>query len=108
MRKPVVFTRLAQSEIDAAARFYEDCEEGLGERFYRRVDEAAEKIERLPFGFQKVYKDMRRCGLEQFTDFALWFRVLEDNSLVIACLSSRRNPALIKKRAARFPRPDLG
>ncbi|MGH9772582.1 MAG: hypothetical protein ACRD4Q_12950 [Candidatus Acidiferrales bacterium] len=66
MKKPVVYTLLAQREIDSAALWYERAKEGLGEQFYRRVDEAAGKIEIAPEEFQKTYKDMRRCSLEQF------------------------------------------
>jgi toxin ParE1/3/4 len=97
--KPVVFTKLAQREIDAAAQWFENRKEGLGEQFYRRVDEAAGEIELNPEGFQKVYKDMRRVGLRQFKEWALFFRILQDNSLVIGCLSGKRHPTLSKERS---------
>jgi toxin ParE1/3/4 len=98
--KPVAFSKLAKREIDAAAQWFEDRKEGLGKQFYQRVDEAAEKVERNPNGFQICYKDMRRVGLRQFTEWALYFRILTDDSLVIACISGKRHPALPHERAS--------
>jgi hypothetical protein len=106
--KPVEFTKLAQREVDSAAQFFESRKEGLGEQFYMRVDEAAGKIEINPEGFQKVYKDMRRVGLEQFKEWGLFFRVLPDNSVVIACLSGKRHPTLSEERSLgiiQMPKP---
>ena len=68
--------------------------------FADRVDEALQSIEIALLGFQKVYGDLRRCGLRQFTDWALWYRVLADQSVVVACLSGRRHPRVAKERAA--------
>jgi len=96
--KPVIVSRLAQREIEAAATFYEDRQEGLGAEFADRVAEALSSIERAPEGYQKVYKDLRRCFLRQFTNFALWFRVLPGNSVVVACLSGRRDPKFVRER----------
>jgi toxin ParE1/3/4 len=98
--KPVAFSKLAKREIDAAAQWFEDRKEGLGKQFYQQVDEAAEKIERNPEGFQKVHQDMHRVGLRQFTEWALYFRILTDGSLVIACISGKRHPALRHERAS--------
>jgi len=45
-----------------------------------------------------VIDDVRRANIRRFP-FALWFRVIEDGSVVIACLDSRRNPVLALERA---------
>ena len=72
------------------------------------VDEAVEKIERNPEGFQKLYKDMRHVNLEQFKEWDLFFPIREDGSIVIACMSGKRHPSLKQERAAGvipFPKP---
>jgi len=99
LNKPVIIAPLAQGEIESAASFYEGRREGLGAEFTDRVAEALHSIELAPEGFQKVYKGLRRCGLRQFTNWALWFRVLPDNSVVIACLSGRRDFRVVRERA---------
>jgi len=106
--KTVRITKLAQREIDAAARFFEGRKEGLGIQFYERVDEATGKIEQNPEGFQKIFKDMRHVNLEQFKEWGLFFRIREDGSIVIACLSGKRHPSLKHERASGvtpFPKP---
>ncbi len=97
---PVFVTPEARGEINAAAEWYGSKREELRQQFYDRVDEAAEKIERAPEGFQKVYKDARRVTLEQFKDWALWYLARPDKSLVIGCLSGRRHPSLARERAS--------
>ncbi len=105
--KPVRFTAVALREVDQVAAFYEGRKEGLGVEFYERVDEAVANIRQNPEGYRKVVKDLRRCNLSQFKDWALWFRVNPDSSLVVACLSGRRSPSLVKERAAGIiPFPD--
>jgi len=106
--KPVIVLELAQREIDAVASYYEGQRHGLGALFAERVAEALERIERASEGYQTVYRDLRRVNLRQFRDHALWFRTMPDLSIVVACLSSRRNPALAAERVARvinFPEP---
>jgi hypothetical protein len=64
------------------------------------VDEAAEKIAINPEGFQKLYKDMRHVNLEQFKEWGLFFRIRDDGSIVIGCMSGRRHPSLKHERAS--------
>jgi toxin ParE1/3/4 len=105
--KPVIVTALAQTEIDRTAAWYENRREGLGGEFLDRVDEAIQRIEMNPEGYAPAYKDLRRAVLRQFTDWALWFEVRPDNSLVIACLSGRRHPVLVRERQAKvIPFPE--
>jgi hypothetical protein len=97
--KAVVVGRLARWEITEAASFYEDRQRGLGAEFTDRVAEALEHIKLAPEGYEVIQGDVRRVNLRQFKDWALWFRVLADNSVVIACLSNRMNPEIVKERA---------
>ena len=49
-----------------------------------------------------MHGDVRRINLRQFRDWSLWFRVLADNSVIVACLSNRMNPRLLKKGRSGF------
>jgi hypothetical protein len=97
--KAVVVGRLARREITEAASFYEDRQHGLGAEFTDRVAEALNISNWRPRGYEVIQGDVRRVNLRQFKDWALWFRVLADNSVVIACLSNRMNPEIVKERA---------
>jgi toxin ParE1/3/4 len=97
--KPVVLGRLARRETIEAASFYEARKQGLGAEFTDRVAEALERIQIAPEGYQTIHGDVRRVNLRQFRDWSLWFRVLPDNSVVVACLNNRMNPQIVKERA---------
>jgi hypothetical protein len=96
---PVVVGRMARQEIEAAATFHEKRKRGLGAEFTDRVAEAIERIEIAPEGYQLVHGDVRRVNLRQFKDRSLFFRILPDNSVVLACLSNKMNPQIVKERA---------
>ncbi len=96
--KPVIVSAVAQSEIDGAASWYETRKEGLGAEFLDRVAETLERIETNPEGYAEGYRGLRRANLEQFP-YGLWFRIMPDNSLVVACLHGRRHPVLARERS---------
>lgn len=78
--------------------FLKAARKGLGTEFYERVQEAADEIELNPEGFQKAYKDMRRVGHEQFTEWALFFRI---------CQTTRSlSRASVERGIPRYPRND--
>jgi hypothetical protein len=81
------------------ASFYEARKVGLGSEFTDRVAEALEHIKLAPEGYQVIHGDVRWINLRQFRDWSLWFRVLADNGVVVACLSNRMNPQIVKERA---------
>lgn len=96
----VSLTKAAKREISDAAEFFENRKEGFGEKFNRRVDEAIDKIGLNPEGFRKIYKNLRHVQLEQFKEWGLFFRIENDGSVVIACLSGKRHPSLAQEREA--------
>ena len=80
---------------------------GFGGEFYDRVNEALASIEVNPQGYAVVFEALRKCHLRQFP-YSLWFKLREDNSLVVACLHSKRDSRLARERAARIislPKP---
>lgn len=99
MKKLVVISAVAEQEIERAATWHEKQREGLGQEFYDKVLEGIERIETNPEGYAKMYLDARRVQLQKFRDWSLWFRIMPDKSLVIACLSAKRHPRLALERA---------
>jgi toxin ParE1/3/4 len=108
--KPVIVSAIAQRDIDTAAAWYENRKDGLGIEFLDRVAETLERIETNPEGYAEGYRGLRRANLDQFP-YGVWFRIMPDNSLVIACLHGRRHPVLARERGAgviEFPKPEPG
>jgi toxin ParE1/3/4 len=97
LSKPVQFTPVARSEVAAASRWYEDKREGLGDEFLERVDEAVRQVEQSPEGFAVVFEGLRRINLAQFP-YSLFYKVLPDNSLIVACLHGKRSERVARER----------
>ncbi len=96
--KPVIVATIARQDILRAAEWHEGKREGFGQQFYARVNEALSAIELNPQGYAVAFEGLRRCNLKQFP-YSLWFRMREDNSLVIACLSGKRDMRLVRERS---------
>jgi toxin ParE1/3/4 len=98
--KPVIITPAAERDIERIADWYERKREGLGVEFTDRAREAIDRIRVNPEGSALSFRDARRVQLRQFRDYSLWFQIRRDNSLVIACLSGRRDPRIVRERAS--------
>ena len=57
---------LAESDIDDAARWYEERQPGLGLRFLDALDQLCERIRAAPMQFPVVRADLRRALLQTF------------------------------------------
>jgi plasmid stabilization system protein ParE len=99
-----IFLPAAEADIQQAFDWYEAREPGLGVDFLERVEEAAAKISANPFQYQVVEADVRRAPVPK-RPYALWYRIAPDGSVVIACLHTRRDPALARRRALRRLEP---
>jgi hypothetical protein len=85
--RPQAFIELAE-----ATDWYENRSKGLGADFLRAFDDALEKIERNPFGYQILFGDVRRALTRRFP-FSVMFIVEAEKIIVLSCLHVRRDPA---------------
>jgi plasmid stabilization system protein ParE len=106
LSRPVRITPLAEADIERAQDDYEAREQGLGNRFVLQVRATLDRIAINPFQYQIVpgTREARRARVQQFP-FGRWYRVEPDESIVVACLAHRSDPALAKRRAMRRPEP---
>ncbi len=94
----ITLTPATRSDIKLASEWYEAHRENLGIRFLDRVEQALDKIELNPTGFQKTTGENRKCVLEKFP-YALWFQVMADEIVVLGCLHGKRAPRVARQRA---------
>ena len=106
MSRPVRITPLAEADIARAQDDYESREPGLGNRFVEQVRSTLTRIGQNPFQYQVVpgSREARRARVQDFP-FGLWYRVEPDESIVVACLAHRADPALAKRRALKRLEP---
>lgn len=95
--KPVELHPEADSEMRAAARWYQSCQPGLGTRFLREVGNAGKRISDYPEACQILAGSVRRCLLEQFP-FGILYRVEAERIYVLAVMHLSREPGYWKNR----------
>jgi plasmid stabilization system protein ParE len=85
--RPQAFIELAE-----ATEWYESRAKGLVADFLREFDDALEKIERNPFGYQVLFGNVRRAFMRRFP-YCVMYTVDLDEIVVISCFHARRDPA---------------
>ena len=97
MTLAAVFRPEAQADLLQTRDWYERQQTGLGEVFWRAVDEAVIRIEAMPQMYAMVFRDVRRGKLRRFP-YLIYYRVLSDRIEVIAVLHGSRDPKLWQER----------
>lgn len=97
MERRWIVRPLAESDIDHAAKWYDDHQPGLGLRFLDAVDQLFERIRTAPMQFPSIAANVRRGLLHTFP-YAVYFRVTDDTIVVLAILHLRRDPRTWRAR----------
>jgi toxin ParE1/3/4 len=87
----------AQTELIAAAKFYNERVPGLGEDFLEEVDRAVEQILLTPRRWRALEEDIRRYYIKRFP-YSIIFRVERNKLRILAFKHNRRNPDYWKHR----------
>jgi plasmid stabilization system protein ParE len=97
MSRRFIVRRQAESDIAAAARWYEEQRPGLSLRFRSAIDEVFSTIERDPERFAPIYRDLRRALLRRFP-YGILYVVRSQTTVVVGVLHTSRNPKLWRTR----------
>ncbi len=87
----IIFSRLAQQELDDAVRYYELHHPGLGRRFKEEVRKAALRIAEYPEAWSIDREDIRKCLLHKFP-YKLLYSIEEDHIVIVAVAHQHRRP----------------
>jgi len=87
----------AAADVEAAYRWYERQRSGLGDEFLAMVRSTLRSIEANPEAYPVVHRSTRR-GLVRRFPYAIFYRLVDDRVLVIACMHARRNPRKWRRR----------
>ena len=89
--KPPIFRPAAAADVEDAYRWYEDQRAGLGEEFLAAVSNVIESLGTFPESFPVVHRQTRRVNLRRFP-YSLFYRIIDDQVIVVACMHGRRHP----------------
>jgi len=89
---------LAETELEAAARFYEAKLAGLGEAFITEVSRCFDRALDAPESGVACYGRFRRLIVRRFP-YAVFYEALPQAVLILAVAHQRRKPGYWRKRS---------
>jgi len=96
--KPPIFRPAAAADVEDAYRWYEYQRAGLGDEFLAAVSTGIESLVAYPERFPIVYRQTRRANLRRFP-YSLFYRIIDDQIIVVACMHGRRDPRRWQSRS---------
>jgi plasmid stabilization system protein ParE len=84
-------TEKAQAEYIDAFLYYENKQDGLGDRFEEELDELMGLIQEAPLLFSKKYKNFREPILKNFP-YLVVFEIVEGVIVVQSIFHAKQNP----------------
>ncbi len=91
MTPRLVFRPEAESELLAARAWYEGQRAGLGHIFAAAVEKAVASMLQNPSAYPRIHGDTRRVLVQRFP-YAVYFRPIADEIVVLAVMHGRRLP----------------
>jgi plasmid stabilization system protein ParE len=98
MSLPLLIIPEAEADIAEARAWYEQQRPGLGEQLVLCVEDALDRIARLPELGTEVFPAVRRVLVRRFP-YGIFYRVDPDQIAVIAVYHSKRDPRGWQARA---------
>ncbi len=92
-----LFRPAAAADIERAFAWYERERAGLGEEFLTEVLTSVHAVVDRPETFPVLHRQTRRALVRRFP-YALFFRVVDERTVFVACFHVRRNPSVWKRR----------
>jgi plasmid stabilization system protein ParE len=93
-----VYRPAAAADIDRAYARYERERKGLGEDFHAEVNATARLVLEMPEAYPVIVRQTRRALIHRFP-YGLFYRILGDTVVFVACFHTSRNPALWRRRS---------
>jgi plasmid stabilization system protein ParE len=93
----LVFRPEAESELLDARVWYDDQQPGLGQSFAIEVDNVLMAIVEHPLAHPRVHGETRRALVRRFP-YAIYYRAMSDEVVVLAVMHGRRLPRRWRSR----------
>lgn len=91
MSHRLIVTPRAEADIEAAAIWYENESAQVAQKFLDAVDATLELIERDPYQYQTLRRNVRGANIKRFP-YGLMYLVAAREVTIIACFHGRQNP----------------
>jgi toxin ParE1/3/4 len=88
----------AEADLEEAKAWYDRQRTGLGDEFMLCVEDALDRVLRMPLATAPIFEDVRRVLVRRFP-YGVYYKVDADLIVVIAVYHTRRNPRGWQERA---------
>lgn len=95
--RPYVIRPATAQDISRAYGWYERQRSGVGEELLVEVRSTIEAVLENPPGFPAVFRTTRRALVRRFP-YGLFFELMDELIVFVACFPTRRAPSLLKRR----------
>ncbi|HEY7675614.1 MAG TPA: type II toxin-antitoxin system RelE/ParE family toxin [Candidatus Methylomirabilis sp.] len=86
-----LFRPAAAADVEEAYAWYEGQRIGLGEEFLAELGATLLRVRANPRQYPVIRRGTRRALLHRFP-YGLFYRVIEEQILVVACMHAKRDP----------------
>jgi toxin ParE1/3/4 len=91
------FHEAAEREFFNTIEYYEECQSGLGLRFFEEVFATIKRISEHPYAWTEIDKRTRRCLTNKFP-YGILYRIVENEIRIMAVMHLHRKPNYWKDR----------
>ena len=91
------FHPTAESELNHAVDYYDQCQKGLGLEFLKEIYRTVQSILAFPDAWAPLSPNTRRCLAKRFP-YGVIYQVSHDEVLIIAVMNLSREPNYWKDR----------
>jgi plasmid stabilization system protein ParE len=95
--KPYIVRPAAAADIRRAYVWYQRERDGLGEELLDEVRAAIDAVVTNPLAFPVLHRQTRRALVRRFP-YGIFFRLMDDCIVFVACFHTRRDPESWKRR----------
>ena len=95
--KPTLFTSAAEADVEEAFQWYDSQRPGLGAAFRHALDIVVMAVVSNPEAYAVIHRQTRRALLPKFP-YGLFYRVLDETIVVVACIHAKRHPRAWRTR----------
>ena len=97
MALPIVFRRIAKSELEESIAWYEVQSAGLGIEFAVEIETFLLRVAETPEQFPRIRGEIRRAVLQRFP-YTLHFVIESERIVILAVFHVKRNPRALEDR----------
>jgi toxin ParE1/3/4 len=92
-----IYRPAAAADLNRAYIHYEREREGLGEEFFAEVQATVQSVLEMPEAYPVIRRETHRALVHRFP-YGLFYRVIDETVVIVACFHTSRDPALWERR----------